>query len=244
MKKFRKLLLLLPLSFTLGACGQSGDGSNSIDLSGLISNSSGGVEDFVKDFMYQTSVANAKLTALANADGYSFTIRAEHEVIPDDKEESTYFNIILSAKNDITWATVDIVKKDNTVIGTYQAVYEESNDITYINDGEDWHSIVLQDYNLPYTIKDIKDLLILGGQYLPKLSYSDVVKTRTTEAGRECIKYNLKTGSTNELTVLVDRYTQLLIHFTNINYGEKAVTKDLIKITEFKEVAPALPSYK
>ena len=244
MKKFRKLLLLLPLSFTLGACGQSGDSSNSIDLSGLINSSSGGIEDFVKDFMYQTSVASAKLTALANADGYSFTIRAEHEVIPDDKEESTYFNIILSAKNDITWATVDIVKKDNTVIGTYQAVYEESNDITYINDGEDWHSIVLQDYNLPYTIKDIKDLLILGGQYLPKLSYSDVVKTRTTEAGRECIKYSLKTGSTNELTVLVDRYTQLLIHFTNINYGEKAVTKDLIKITEFKEVAPALPNYK
>ena len=243
MKNRKALLLILPLAFTLGACGST-ENSMNIDVNSFINGSSLQVDDFVKDFIYNTSVANAKLNSLASKDGYSFKIRAEHELVPDDNNESRYCNVVFSGLGDVNWATVDIVNKDDEVQQTYYAAYENSADKTYVNAGEGWFEADTASLNLPYTIKEIKDMLVLSGQYLPYLTNEKVKKSRTIEIGRECIKYSYDRGDEGEFTLVVDRQTQLLIHLTNIAYTTTGAEKDVMKITEFLEYAPTMPTYK
>ena len=134
MKNIKKLLLLLPLTFTLGACSTEKDGSV-IDLSSLISISNMD-EDDIKDFLYDNSIASKKLKELANNEGYSFDFRLESEVLPDPNNQSVYFDVTLSGKDNLSWATVNQMSKDNkTTLASYQAVLEEDTNISYVNLG-------------------------------------------------------------------------------------------------------------
>ena len=238
MKKFRSLLLL-PLLFTLGACAT--DENNTPDLSDKISNID--PQDIAKNFIYENGVASRKLKELAEVDGYSFDLRVEHEVLPDNYHESVYFNIELNGKDNVSWATVEQVDEDDNVLATYEALLEEDSDKTFVKNGTSWTEVNLDALNIPYSISDIKDLLIVSGQYLPLLAMTGVIKTRIIEINRECIKYKMVEDK-DELTIVVDRATQIMTHFTQIEYINNGVSKNLMRMDSFNESAPSIPEYK
>ena len=240
MKKFIKsILLLLPLTFSLGACSTGEDAS--INIESLISNVS--IPDDIADFLYDNSYAKKMLKQIADKDGYSFEYRIENEILPDDSNQSRYYNITLNGIRKISWATIIQTDKDDTkTLARYDVLLEENTERSYYKNGDKWEQIG-DKLDIPYSINQLKSLLFLGGQYIPLLTEAGVIKTRVMEVNRECVKYKIEKDP-DTLTVIVDRYTQILTHITDIRYTSGSVTKSMLKMTAFKEVAPAIPDYK
>ena len=240
MKKFKTTLLALPLLFTLGACNVNKDGE-SINIDSFISGIS--VPDDVADFIYDNSTASNSLKALAEQDGYAISYRVENEVLPDDYDGSNYFDVTLYGKGNLTWAKVNQKNKDDTeIISSYEALLEEDTNTAYYKDIDGWHIAGSASYGR-YSITDLKNLLIISGEYLSLLTMTGVIKTRVTEINRECIKYRYD-NDPNSLTIIVDRKTQLITHMTNISYTDQSVYKTMVKVSEFLEEAPNAPEYK
>ena len=239
MKKLRNIILLLPLALSRGACSTD---DKDINLSSIINN--GDIDDIAKSFVYDASMASNQLNAMAQKDGYSFDIRLESQILPDPSNVSRFYDVTLNGKGDATWATVNELDVDGNILNQYEALLEESTGTTYYKNGDNWEEIPAT-FPYAYSIQDLKGLLLVSGTYVPLLAITGVVKVRTVEINRECIKYTIpQEGENDKLVITVDRATQLLTHLTEIHYSSTSVSKNIYKMNAFRNSAPAVPEYK
>lgn len=251
MKKTR-LLFLIPL-LALGACSE-GDTSNIIgDLtSGLDSiGINFSYDNTLNEFNYEGSAVYQYLDSLAKGDGYCIKMEAIADLKyyePDDTHQDFYvkYEISFNEKGNEAWAQVKQLDEQGALVHDYRVKAEKQDGVTfnyalmYDGDVKERGAVNLEDYNLPYDLDTIKKGLVLSGTALQFMQDSQIKKTRTTEEGRDCIKYSVDTnteGLLNKLEVLVDIDTRILVHLTDISITNDYTQRSILKVANAENKA-------
>ena len=234
MKKTIKLLGLSAL-LLVSSCSVSSTDINSHISS--FSNISYDADDFLDNFDYNSTVAGQYLHDLASHLGYSITMSFEHTVISESGNENIKYEFDLSEKGDLTWASVSEIV-DNKVNMTYRGAIKKVDGVNHvyydINDGNGYIEFdSFDESKLPYSIDEIKGLLLVSGTYIKYVNSALTKKTRTTEINRECVKYTYQLSDKESIELYIDRESELLLHLRHYNNVRNTVSLDVFKVSDF-----------
>ena len=244
------LLLALP-ALLLGACNTD---SMESALSGLsyegisVNLDSFSVDPNILDnFEYQNTAAYAQLDAWAKDKGYCLTIEVSQEVDYYDDEVKDLNNKVvveLNERGNTAWCVLEQYE-DNILKNKWSIKGEkDSNDkyayvFTDTNKTKHADVVDLHEYNIPYDVTELKDLLALSSAASLVLDYSNTKKVKTTYLDRDCIKYTLeeKNDTDDKTEILIDIATSLVVSAHNSSITDEYFSNNNMKVTKLEATA-------